>query len=106
MVSYILLRNHFTAAKPSTSSKPWLCLQSRVDSWIDFARLLEAPLASWLQPGSAQAQQYSQVSQPAQVARLLWVTSSWCQCEHTSDVSQVYYEMVCRQQQKQESTMI
>ncbi len=82
MVSYILLRNHCKAAKANTSSKPWLCLQSRVDSWIDFARLLEAPLASWLQPGSAQAQQYSQVSQPAQVAHLLWVTSSWCLCEH------------------------
>ncbi len=70
MVSYILPHNHFTAAKANTSSKPWLCLQSRIDSWVDFARLLEAPLASWLQPGSAQAQQYSQVSQPAQVTHL------------------------------------
>ncbi|DBB14039.1 TPA: hypothetical protein ACH3X3_001004 [Trebouxia sp. C0006] len=40
---------------------------SRVDSWIDFARLLEAPLASWLQPGSAQAQQYSQAAAKARV---------------------------------------
>ena len=88
MVRYILLRIHYTAAKANTSSKLWLCLQSRVDSWIDFARLLEAPLASWLQPGSAQAQQYSQVSQPAQVTRWPWVISSWFQYEHTSDLSE------------------
>ena len=88
MVRYILLRIHCTAAKANTSSKPWLCLQSRVDSWIDFARLLEAPLASWLQPDSAQAQQYSQVSQPAQVICWPWVTSSWFQYEHTSDLNE------------------
>ena len=37
-------------------------LQSLVDGWIDFARFLEAPLASWLQPGSAQSQHYTQVN--------------------------------------------